>query len=430
MSLGWRGFSQFHAPSTPIYRDNLRHGFDCVRRRLSSDLINDPMAVHASRSITLSQPPQLSFGPGCAAGCPDEIRKHGLNRVLLLTTASVAPLAKPLVEGLVAHGIVVTTITDIPAEPGVKDFEHILLEARKFIPDGVVGFGDGNVLDIAKLIAALHDRAEPVQNFFGSGLLPKRRTYLVCLPTTAGTGSEVSPSAFLLDEADQLMKGINSPWLVPDTAYIDPLFTLSVPPAITATSGLDALVHCIEGYANRFAHPIVDAYALEGIRLISSNLLQAVNNGIDVPARTAVALGSLYGGMCHGAVNTGAVHALAYPLVSEFHITQELANALLLAPVLRFNLSAAPERYAKIARALGVKRLESDHATAEAGIAKLEELCDSCGVQRSLATYNIPQSAIPRLAAAAMKATRQLKSNPRDMTLADIEIIYGQAFLK
>jgi alcohol dehydrogenase len=386
------------------------------------------MAAYASRSITLLQPPQVSFGPGCAAGCPDELKKRGLRRILLLTTPPVAPLAKPLVEGLVAHDIVVTTITDVPAEPGVKDFERVLLEARKFAPDGVVGFGGGSVLDIAKLIAALHDRAEPVQNFFGIGLLPKRRTYLVCLPTTAGTGSEVSPNAILLDETEQLKKGVISPWLVPDAAYVDPLFTLSVPPAITAATGIDAMVHCIEAYANRFSHPMVDVYALEGIRLISSNLLQAVNNGLDLPARTAVALGSLYGGMCLGPVNTAAVHALAYPLGSEFHIAHGLSNALLLAPVLRFNLLAATERYAEIALALGVKRQKTDLATAEAGIVKIEELCTACGVPRSLAACNIPEAAIPRMAAAAMKVTRLLKNNPRDVTLADAEAIYRQAF--
>jgi alcohol dehydrogenase class IV len=386
------------------------------------------MAALASRSITLLQPPQVSFGPGCAVGCPDEINKRGLRRVLLLTTPPVAQLAKPLVEGLVAHGIVVTTITDVPPEPGVKDFERILLEARKFAPDGVVGFGGGSVLDIAKLVAALHDRAEPVQNFFGIGLLPKRQTYLACLPTTAGTGSEVSPNAILLDETEQLKKGVISPWLVPDVAYVDPLFTLSVPPSITAATGIDAMVHCIEAYANRFAHPMVDVYAIEGIRLISTNLLQAVKNGLDVQARTAVALGSLYGGMCLGPVNTAAVHALAYPLGSEFHIAHGLSNALLLAPVLRFNLPAAPERYAEIALALGVERQASDLATAEAGIVKIEQLCAACGVPRSLAACNIPESAIPRMAAAAMKVTRLLKNNPREVTLADAESIYRQAF--
>jgi len=386
------------------------------------------MAAYDSRSITLTQPPQVSFGPGCAAECPNELRKRGLRRVLLLTTTQVAPLAKPLVEGLVAHDIVVTTITDVPAEPGVNDFERILLEARKFAPDGVVGFGGGNVLDIAKLIAVLHDRPEPMQNFFGIGLLPKRQTYLVCLPTTAGSGSEVTPCSTLIDETARLTKSVISQWLVPDVAYIDPLFTLSVPPAITAATGLDALAHCIEAYANRFAHPMVDVYALEGIRLISSNLLQAVNNGLDVTARSAVSLGSLYGGMCHGSVNTAAVHALAYPLSNEFQITHELASALLLASVLRFNLTAKPQRYAEIALALGVKRQKTDLATAEAGIVKIAELCTACGVSLKLAPCNISESSISRMADAATKETRLLKNNPRDVTRADVEVLYRLAF--
>jgi len=386
------------------------------------------MSAESMRPITLLQPPRIAFGAGCAIGCVDEIASRGLRKILLLSTPPVAPHAKPLVEGLASKNIVVTTLTDVPPEPGVKDFERILLEARKFAPDGVIGFGGGSVLDIAKLVAALHDRAEPVQGFFGIGLLPRRNTYLACLPTTAGTGSEVSPNAILLDEAEQLKKGVISPWLVPDAAFVDPLFTLSVPPAITAATGIDAMVHCIEAYANRFAHPIVDAYALEGIRLISANLLTAVKNGLDVSARSAVALGSLYGGLCLGPVNTAAVHALAYPLGSEFHIAHGLSNALLLAPVLRFNLPAAPERYAAIALALGVKKQKTGLATAEAGIVCIEKLCADCGVPRGIAALNIPESALPRMAAAAMKVTRLLKNNPRELTLADAEAIYRQAY--
>lgn len=386
------------------------------------------MTAESMRPITLLQPPRIAFGPGCAAGCVDEIVARGLRKILLLSTPPVAPHAKPLVEGLANKKIVVTTLTDVPPEPGVKDFERILLEARKFAPDGVIGFGGGSVLDIAKLVAALHDRAEPVQNFFGIGLLPRRNTYLACLPTTAGTGSEVSPNAILLDEAEQLKKGVISPWLVPDAAFVDPLFTLSVPPTITAATGIDAMVHCIEAYANRFAHPIIDAYALEGIRLISTNLLTAVKSGLDVPARSAVALGSLYGGLCLGPVNTAAVHALSYPLGSEFHIAHGLSNALLLAPVLRFNLPAAPERYAAIALALGVKKQKSDLATAEAGVVRIEKLCADCGVPRGIAALNIPESALPRMASAAMKVTRLLKNNPRELTLADAEAIYRQAY--
>lgn len=386
------------------------------------------MTAESMRPITLLQPPRIAFGPGCATGCVDEIVARGLRKILLLTTPPVAPHAKPLVEGLADKNVVVTTLIDVPPEPGVKDFERILLEARKFAPDGVIGFGGGSVLDIAKLVAALHDRAEPVQNFFGIGLLPRRSTYLACLPTTAGTGSEVSPNAILLDETEQLKKGVISPWLVPDSAFVDPLFTLSVPPAVTAATGIDAMVHCIEAYANRFAHPIVDTYALEGIRLISANLLTAVKDGLNVSARSAVALGSLYGGLCLGPVNTAAVHALAYPLGSEFHIAHGLSNALLLAPVLRFNLPAAPARYAAIAIALGVRKQKTDLATAEAGIALIEKLCANCGVPRGIASLNIPESALPRMAAAAMKVTRLLKNNPRELTLADAEAIYRQAY--
>ena len=336
-------------------------------------------------------------------------------------------MAKPLVEGLVAHDITVTTITDLPTEPGIKDFERILLEARKFIPDGVVGFGGGSVLDIAKLVAALHDRAEPVQNFFGVGLLPKRHTYLACLPTTAGTGSEVTPNAFLHDEVERLKQGVTSPWLVPDAAYVDPLFTLSAPPAITAATGINALAHCIEAYANRSANSMVDGYALEGIRLISTNLLQVVNNGLDVPSRIAIALGSLYGGLCFGSVNAAAVHALANPLSKELHIGHGLSNALLLAPVLRFNVRAATGRYAEIALALGVKRQKNNLVTAEAGLAKINELCAACGISAGLPVRTTPEASISSLAAAAMKEVRHLKNNPRTVTCADAEAIYRQA---
>lgn len=399
-----------------------------LRQNDSSHPITQQMTDGTLRPITLLQPPRIAFGAGCSSGCVAEIAARGLRKILLLSTPPVAPHAKPLVEGLAEKQILVTTLTDVPPEPGVRDFERILQEARKFGPDGVIGFGGGSVLDIAKLVAALHDRAEPVQNFFGIGLLPRRTTYLACLPTTAGTGSEVSPNAILLDEAEQLKKGVISPWLVPDAAYVDPLFTLSVPPAVTAATGIDAMVHCIEAYANKFAHPMVDTYAIEGVRLIGTNLLAAVKNGNDIPARTAVALGSLYGGFCLGPVNTAAVHALAYPLGSEFHIAHGLSNALLLAPVLRFNLPAAPERYADIAIALGVKPQSTATATAEAGIALIEKLCADCGIPRGISALNIPESAIPRMAAAAMKVTRLLKNNPREVTLPDAEAIYAEAY--
>jgi len=231
-----------------------------------------------------------------------------------------------------------------------------------------------------------------------------------------------------LDETDALKKGVVSPHLVPDAAFIDPLLTLSVPPAVTAATGLDALTHCIEAYANKFAHPIVDVYALQGIRLISKNLQRAVSNGHDIEARAAVLLGSLYGGLCLGPVNTAAVHALAYPLGGQFRISHGVSNAVLLPHVLLFNCSAAPERYAEISASLGVERNGSAQTAAAKGVDFLSQLSRDCRVPQKLSELKIPRDAIPGMAQAAMRVTRLLKNNLRPLTEADAESIYEAAY--
>jgi alcohol dehydrogenase class IV len=203
---------------------------------------------------------------------------------------------------------------------------------------------------------------------------------------------------------------------------------MSVPPNITAATGLDALTHCIEGYANKFAHPIVDVYALQGIKLISKNLLRAVQNGADVEARSAVSLGSLYGGLCLGPVNTAAVHALSYPLGGRFHITHGVSNALLLPHVLRFNYPSAPERYAEISLALGVERNGSALTSAEHGVDFLSQLSRDCGVPQRLSELNVPHGAIPAMAQSAMRVTRLLKNNLRPLTEQNAKCIYEAAY--
>ena len=318
-------------------------------------------------------------------------------------------------------------ISSIAGEPTVRDFEALMEQVRGTTLDAVIGIGGGSVLDAAKLVAVLHGQAPTARDCLGIDRLPPRRCHLACLPTTAGTGSEVSPNSILLDETDDLKKGLISPWLVPDAAYVDPELMLSVPPAVTAFTGIDALVHCIEAYANRFAHPIVDLHALEGVRLISGSLRQAVQHGGDLEARSRVALGSLYGGLCLGPVNTAAVHALAYPLGGEFKIAHGLSNALLLPHVLRFNLPAAPARYAAIARALGVETGADDAETAARGVDELTRLCADCGIPRSLGDLNVPRSAIPRMADAAMTVQRLLKNNVREVTADDARRIYEEA---
>jgi alcohol dehydrogenase len=381
----------------------------------------------STRTLTLLQPQRIVFGSGCALDCAAELQRLGLRRVLLVTNPPILPLAQPLIDRLRAGGATVTVMTEVPPEPGVAAFEARLADADALELDTMIGFGGGSVLDIAKLLAAYHRTDWKVRDHFGIGLLPGRALKLFCLPTTAGTGSEVSPNAILLDEAEQLKKGVVSPWLLADGAFVDPALTLTVPPGLTAATGIDALTHCIEAYANRFAHPIVDAYALEGVRLIGANIARAVADGRDLEARSAVALGSLYGGLCLGPVNTAAVHALAYPLGGEFHIAHGLSNALLLPHVLRFNLPSAPARYAAIARALGVPAGADDTETAARGIDRLAGLCAECRLPAGLRAVGVPSDAIPRMAAAAMKVTRLLKNNPRDLTASDAEAIYRAA---
>ena len=178
----------------------------------------------------------------------------------------------------------------------------------------------------------------------------------------------MSPNAILLDERDQLKKGIVSPFLIADAAYVDPKLTWTVPAKVTAETGMDALTHCIEAYTNKFAHPAVDIYALKGIDLIAENLENAVIDGNNQEAREALALGSLYGGLCLGPVNTAAVHALSYPIGGEFHISHGLSNAILLPSVMKFNMPACPERYAEVAIACGITAGHTTEETAQRGV--------------------------------------------------------------
>jgi alcohol dehydrogenase class IV len=297
-----------------------------------------------------------------------------------------------------------------------------------FNPDAVIGIGGGSVLDIAKLVAAQLENEQSLEEYVGIGLLKGRKKKLICLPATSGTGSEVSPNAILVDDSDGQKKGIISPYLVPDVVIVDPLLTISVPPSITAATGIDALTHCLEAYTNKFAHPMIDLYAYEGMKLIASNIVQAVQNGKDEEARTAVALGSVYGGICLGPVNTAAVHALSYPLGSMFHLPHGLSNALLLPYVMEFNLVASADRYADVAIALGCEREKDDLSTARKGVAKIKAIIEQCGLPLRLRDAGVNEDAIPTMAKDAMKVQRLLKNNPREVTLEDAINIYKEAF--
>jgi len=263
------------------------------------------------QTVRLLQPQTIWFGAGCALQCADDILDRSLSSVFIITSPATARLAEPLASRLRAGGVRADIYSAIATEPAVADLESALAAAHAAQPDAVIGFGGGSAMDVAKLVAALFDGHQKIDEVFGIGKLAGRALFLACLPTTAGTGSEVSPIALLLDGSDGQKKGVVSPHLVPDGAYVDALLTLSVPAAVTAATGMDALIHCIESYANRFAHPLVDMYALEGIRLVGASLPTAVANPNDIAARTNMSRASLLGGLCLAPVNTAAVHALS-----------------------------------------------------------------------------------------------------------------------
>jgi alcohol dehydrogenase len=380
------------------------------------------------KTITFLQPKRLTFGSGCIGECVDYIAALGAPRVRMISSPSMTKRVDNLRSALGNVGCDVSTDLCVNAEPTLGMFEGALVRAREVEPTCVLGVGGGSALDVAKLIAAFVYSEQTVQETFGIGLLSSRACHLVCVPSTSGTGSEVSPNAILLDERAALKKGVVSPFLVPDATFIDPELTHSVPPSVTAFTGLDALTHCVEAYTNNFAHPLVDVYALQGIALCSKHLAAAVRNGNDAEARSSMSLASLYGGLCLGPVNTAAVHALAYPLGGEFHLAHGLSNAILLPPVFRFNAKASPRRHAEVARAMGAPAGRSDLETADIGADILAQLAGDCGLVRDLGLYGVTRQDIPHLAESAMTVTRLLKNNPRPLEQTDVEDLYRQCF--
>ena len=383
--------------------------------------------MNESRPIALVNVGTVRFGTDAALTCASDFSERGLASAFLVTTPPTRSLCEPLAEACRAKGIAVTVWDEIAGEPTLTDFANAMAAARACAADCVIGLGGGSAMDVAKLVAALFDGAQTIDEVIGVDLLKARALPLACIPTTAGTGSEVTPIAILGDEEADLKKGVVSKHLVADYAYLDPGLTVSMPRAVTASTGVDALTHCIEAFANKFAHPLVDMFALEGIRLIAGHIERACADGADIEARAAMLRASFFGGMCLGPVNTAAVHALAYPLGGEFHVPHGVANSILLPHVLRFNLEAAPARYAQVAEALGVARTGNDLADAAQGVERIAALSQRIGIAPGMSAFGISSNAIPHMAAAAMTVTRLLVRNPREVTEADAVRIYEAA---
>ena len=377
------------------------------------------------RKISLLQPGKIIFGLGSFKDLANDSIVISSERILFLVASPLVKIVSGLVESLMSLGKHIEIIEyDFLGEPNFGLIDNLLEKSFEFKPDCIVGIGGGSVLDCAKLLATLTNSSQKVREVTGINILKGRSISLICVPTTSGTGSEVSPNAILLDEETFEKKGIISPDLVPDTCYIDPELTISLPAKLTAETGMDALCHCIEAYTNKFSHPAVDLYALKGIELIGNNLLQACRDGSDMEARSAMSLASMYGGLCLGPVNTSAVHALSYGLGGKYHISHGLANAMLLPEVMFFNLPATLEKSVNIALALGVEPCATDEDTALAGIEEIKTLSAACGIPQHLSEIGISEDSIEELAGIALNVKRLLNNNPRELDFDDAVGIY------
>ena len=363
--------------------------------------------------------PALTMGCGARRKLAEAARALG-PRALVVTDEALAaqPRFGECVGMLKEGGLEVTTFSGVQPDPPIGCAQRCVEAALDCRAEVLVGIGGGSSLDVAKCTAVLVRHGCAIDSLFGADRVPGRGVPTVLVPTTAGSGSEVTPIAILSDEEHKLKRGIVSDHLIADVALVDPEMCVSLPPRPTAYTGTDALTHAIEAYTNRFAVPLIDTFALEAIRLVGGNLRRCVADGSDVEARYAMSLASLLGGLCLKAVNTAAVHALAYPLGCEFKVPHGMANSLLLPHVMRFNSEASGERYERIAEALG----------AGDAVAAVEQLSHELGTDRKMREFGVGEADLPRMAKAAMEVQRLLKNNPRQVTEADALDVYRAAW--
>jgi len=383
--------------------------------------------------FTFNTAGSLRFGAGLLSGLGDSVKSEIGSRVLLVTDPGMMAtgIVERALESLKTSGVAVTLYQDVKADPPESVIHACVDAARACEVQAVIGLGGGSSLDVAKLAALLAPGQETLQDVYGVGNAKGPRLPLILVPTTAGTGSEVTPIS-IVTTGESTKMGVVSPVLLPDIAVLDPELTLGLPPHITAATGIDAMVHAIEAYASASANnnPISRTLATEALRLMGASLERAVKTGSDLAARSDMLLGSMMAGQAFANAPVAAVHALAYPLGGHFHIAHGLSNALVLPHVLRFNVAVAPQPYAEIAACAfpDLGAIDDETQRAQAFCEALAGLSQRCGLQQTLKEMDIPQDFLPKLAEDAMKQTRLLVNNPRDVTQADALKIYEAAW--
>ena len=369
--------------------------------------------------IAVQTPRLIEFGAGVAPTAGRWAREQKLARILVVADTFNAKR----VDALALKGEVMV-FGELTAEPDVPLLDAGLALARRFKPDLVIGFGGGSAMDLAKLIATLGTSSQVLQDVVGAEKISAKTSILMHVPTTSGTGSEAGTRALLIDPVTQNKLAVQSRHMLADIAIIDPALTLTLPPTITATTGVDAMAHCVEAFTNKKSHPFIDMYALEGIRLVGRYLARAVKDGSDIEARAGLSLASLYGGFCLGPVNTSAGHAVAYPLGTRHHVPHGAANALIFPHTLAFNASVVPDKTTAVLAALGCKPTSN----ADEVRALAHRYCSDLGCEMRLSALKVAREDLPIMASEAHAIRRLLDNNPREISRGQILALYEEAY--
>jgi len=374
--------------------------------------------------------PRIVMGPGALNQIAEEVRQLKAKKVLFVSDKGIikAGLLEPAQEALDTSKIDYAVFDGVESDPRYEIVAECVKMVAQEKADLLIGFGGGSPIDIAKASAIMATNDGSVADYFGIDLVPNRGLPTIIVPTTAGTGSEVTPIVILSDEGEKLKKGIVSPYLFPSVALLDPGLTLGLPPDITAATGMDALIHAIEAYTSVNATGMTDNLAFRAMILLYHNIRTAYANGNSLEARSAMMEGSLLAGMAFANAGVTAVHAFAYPIGAEFHIPHGIANTLMLPHVMRFNLLGNLSKFAEISEAFDLPVDDLDDLDAsEMAVDAIERLALDLRVPKHLSEFGIAEKDLPALAEGVMKVTRLLANNPRTMTLKDAEEIYKSA---
>ncbi|MCJ2164705.1 MULTISPECIES: iron-containing alcohol dehydrogenase [unclassified Pseudodesulfovibrio] len=373
---------------------------------------------------------RVLFGEGSIASIVDELSRLNARNVLIVTDPGLVGTGiVDRLEDILKNGDVKSARFDkVEADPRYEIADEALTLLHSSRAEAVIGIGGGSSLDIAKIVSVLASNDQPVTEMFGIDLIKKPGLPLILIPTTAGTGSEVTPIVILSDEHEKLKKGVVSPYLFPSCALLDPELTLGLPPNVTAASGMDALIHALEAYTSKNATDMSDILAREAIVLIYNSIRTAYANGTNIKARSGMLRGSLLAGMAFANAGVTAVHAFAYPIGAEYHIPHGVANTIMLVPVMRFNMIGNLERFSELPTFFGLSTEGlSPRQAAQLGIDALVELAEDLNVPQHLSEYGVKEAAVPSLAESVMKVTRLLANNPRKLLVTDAERIYRAA---